>query len=71
MTKPITNFDDLVEIYFESGSACLRFKEGGLDVRSVRKNGWGNRSFLDLAKVAGLAWASPKGVSLGFHPPSQ
>ena len=28
MTKPITKFDDVVEIYFESGSARIRFKEG-------------------------------------------
>ena len=28
MIKPITNFNESVEIYFESGSAHLRFKEG-------------------------------------------
>ena len=28
MTKPITNINDVVEIYFESGSARIRFKEG-------------------------------------------
>ena len=28
MTKPITKFDDGVEIYFESGSARIQFKEG-------------------------------------------
>ena len=28
MTKPITNLNDVVEIYFESGSARIRFKEG-------------------------------------------
>ena len=28
MTKPITKFDDVVEIYFESGSARIRFKKG-------------------------------------------
>ena len=28
MKKPITNFDDFVEIYFKSGSARLRFKKG-------------------------------------------
>ena len=27
MTKPITKFDDAVEIYFESGSARIRFKK--------------------------------------------
>ena len=27
MTKPITLIDDVVEIYFESGSARIRFKE--------------------------------------------
>ena len=27
MTKPITKFDEVVEIYFESGCARLRFKE--------------------------------------------
>ena len=27
MTKPITKFDDIVEIYFESGSARIRFKK--------------------------------------------
>jgi hypothetical protein len=27
MTKPITNTNDVVEIYFESGSARIRFKE--------------------------------------------
>ena len=26
MTKPITNIEDVVEIYFESGSARIRFK---------------------------------------------
>ena len=28
MTKLITNVDEVVEIYFESGSARIRFKEG-------------------------------------------
>ena len=28
MIKPITNIHDTIEIYFESGSAHLRFKEG-------------------------------------------
>ena len=28
MTEPITKFDDVVEIYFESGSARIRCKEG-------------------------------------------
>ena len=28
MIKPITNFNEAIEIYFESGSARLRFKEG-------------------------------------------
>ena len=28
MIKPITNFNESVEIYFESRSARLRFKEG-------------------------------------------
>ena len=28
MTEPITKFDDAVELYFESGSARLRLKEG-------------------------------------------
>ena len=28
MIKPITNFNEATEIYFESGSAHLRFKEG-------------------------------------------
>ena len=28
MIKPITNMHDAIEIYFESGSAHLRFKEG-------------------------------------------
>ena len=28
MIKPITNFNEAIEIYFESGSAHLRFKEG-------------------------------------------
>ena len=28
MTKPITKSDDVVEIYFESGSARIRFKDG-------------------------------------------
>ena len=28
MTEPITKFDDVVETYFESGSARIRFKEG-------------------------------------------
>ena len=28
MTKPITNINDVVEIYFESGSARIRFKDG-------------------------------------------
>ena len=28
MTKPITKFDDAVEIYFESGSALILFREG-------------------------------------------
>tara|TARA_B100002051_G_C16655319_1_gene596185 strand:- start:261 stop:425 length:165 start_codon:yes stop_codon:yes gene_type:complete len=28
MTKPITKFIDAVEIYFESGSVRIRFKEG-------------------------------------------
>ena len=28
MIKPITNFNESVEIYFESGSARLRCKEG-------------------------------------------
>ena len=27
MTKPITKSDDVVEIYFESGSARIRLKE--------------------------------------------
>ena len=27
MIKPITNFNEAIEIYFESGSAHLRFKE--------------------------------------------
>ena len=27
MTKPNTNINDVVEIYFESGSARIRFKE--------------------------------------------
>ena len=27
MTKPITKFDDAVEIYFESGSARIRIKD--------------------------------------------
>ena len=28
MTEPITNIDDFVEVYFESGCARLRFKQG-------------------------------------------
>jgi hypothetical protein len=28
MIKPITDIHDAIEIYFESGSAHLRFKEG-------------------------------------------
>ena len=28
MIKPITTIHDAIEIYFESGSAHLRFKEG-------------------------------------------
>ena len=28
MIKPITNFNEAIEIYFEAGSARLRFKEG-------------------------------------------
>ena len=28
MIKPTTNFNEAIEIYFESGSARLRFKEG-------------------------------------------
>ena len=28
MTKPITNINEFVEIYFESGSARIRFKDG-------------------------------------------
>ena len=28
MIKPITNLNETIEIYFESGSAHLRFKEG-------------------------------------------
>ena len=28
MIKPITNFNEAIEIYFESGSARLRFNEG-------------------------------------------
>ena len=28
MTKPIININEVVEIYFESGSARTRFKEG-------------------------------------------
>ena len=28
MTETITNNDNVVEIYFESGSARIRFKEG-------------------------------------------
>ena len=28
MIKPITNFNEAIEIYFESASARLRFKEG-------------------------------------------
>ena len=28
MTEPITNIDDFFEVYFESGCARLRFKEG-------------------------------------------
>ena len=28
MTKPITNINDVVVIYFESGSARIRFKDG-------------------------------------------
>ena len=28
MPTPITNFDDFVEIYFESGTARLRLEEG-------------------------------------------
>ena len=28
MIKPITSFNEAIEIYFESGSARLRFKEG-------------------------------------------
>lgn len=27
MMKPITNFNEAIEIYFESGSAHLRYKE--------------------------------------------
>ncbi|EAU70527.1 hypothetical protein BL107_10681 [Synechococcus sp. BL107] len=28
MIKPITNFNEAIEIYFKAGSAHLRFKEG-------------------------------------------
>ena len=34
MTKPIAKFDDVVEIYFESGSARIQFK-GGVTLESL------------------------------------
>ena len=36
MIKPITNFNEAIEIYFESGSARLRLKEW-VSFESLRK----------------------------------
>ena len=47
MTKTITKFDDVVEIYFESGCARLRFKKEEC-LKSIIKD---HKSIQSLAEV--------------------
>ena len=42
MTEPITKFDDVVEIYFESGNARIRFKEGVTPESLFHEKTYGN-----------------------------
>ena len=53
MTKPINKFDDLVEIYFESGSARIRFKEG-ITLKSLLDEQINQAKMLNLACTSDL-----------------
>ena len=53
MTKPITKFDDIVEIYFESGSARIRFKEG-ITLESLLDERINQAKMLELACTSDL-----------------
>ena len=45
MTKPITNIEDVVEIYFESGSARIRIKREEF-IKSTLKDDKSNQSHM-------------------------
>ena len=53
MTKPITKFDDVVEIYFESGSAQIRFKDG-MSLESLLDEQINQTKMLNLACTSDL-----------------
>ena len=53
MTKPITKFDDIVEIYFESGSARIRFKED-ITLESLLDERINQAKMLNLAYTSDL-----------------